>query len=258
MSEDETFVVFQFNGEFDWNTTNSVYRGGEQKMMYLSNFTKYSTLFQSALQATKLVENDEALEIQYLHNNRQAFTLIKVANVGDVNAMLKVSRDNVNGLYLYVSKNTKCSRGVRERHSSDSHKSSSKAHGRDIFKIEANPDIGVNSLHSCDTIYPNVDLEEDIEAIFSFSPYQFALINSQPWAINDDPTIGDKMQEDVGICAKTSVVGEDTNIEDTLVPVDDFKQELLESTTQELWKGKVFPDYDTFRRTLAKEGSEDK
>ena len=44
-------------------------------MMYLSNFTKYSTLFQSALQATKSVENDEAIEIQYIHNNCQAFTL---------------------------------------------------------------------------------------------------------------------------------------------------------------------------------------
>ena len=62
----------------------------------------------------------------------------------------------------------------------------------------------------------------------------------------------------MGIRAETLAIGEDTNIEDTLVPVDDFKQELLESTTQELWKGKVFPDYDTFRRTLAKEGSEDK
>ena len=117
MSEDETFVVFHFDGEFDWNTTNPVYKGGEQKMMYLTNFTKYSTLFQNALQATKLVGNDESIEIHYLHNNRQTFTLIKVANDGDVNAMLKVSRDNVNGLYLYVSKNTDCSRGVCEGHS---------------------------------------------------------------------------------------------------------------------------------------------
>ena len=100
MSGVETYVVFHFNGEFDWNTTNPVYRGGEQKMMYLSNFTKYSTLFQSALKGTKWVENDEAIEIHYLHNNRQAFTLIKVANDGDVNAMLKVSWDNVNELYL--------------------------------------------------------------------------------------------------------------------------------------------------------------
>ncbi|XXG77111.1 hypothetical protein AAC387_Pa08g1336 [Persea americana] len=27
MSEDETFVVFHFDGEFDWNTTNPVYKG---------------------------------------------------------------------------------------------------------------------------------------------------------------------------------------------------------------------------------------
>ena len=67
MSEDKTFVVFHFDGEFDWNTTNPVYKGGEQKMMYLTNFTKYSTLFQNALQATKLVENHESIEIHYLH-----------------------------------------------------------------------------------------------------------------------------------------------------------------------------------------------
>eukprot|EP00268_Persea_americana_P036459 TRINITY_DN3593_c0_g1_i1.p2 TRINITY_DN3593_c0_g1~~TRINITY_DN3593_c0_g1_i1.p2 ORF type:complete len:101 (-),score=13.33 TRINITY_DN3593_c0_g1_i1:45-347(-) len=60
------------------------------------------------------------------------------------------------------------------------------------------------------------------------------------------------MQEDVGICIETLAVGEDTNIEDTLVPVDDFKHELLECTTQELWKGRVFPDRDTLRRTLSK------
>ena len=93
MSEDETFVVFRFNGEFDWNTTNPVYMGGEQKMMYLSNFTNYNSLVQSALQATKWVEKDEAIEIQHLHNHRQAYTLIKVANYGDVNAMFKVSHD---------------------------------------------------------------------------------------------------------------------------------------------------------------------
>ncbi|KAJ8615342.1 hypothetical protein MRB53_034714 [Persea americana] len=116
----------------------------------------------------------------------------------------------------------------------DSHRSSLKALGRDIYNFEENVDIGVNSLHSCDTIYPTVDLEEDIEAIFSFSPDHFALQDSHPQAINDDPTIGDKMQEDVGIRVKTSAVGEDTNIEDTIVPVDDFKHELLESTAQEL------------------------
>ncbi|KAJ8624479.1 hypothetical protein MRB53_033009 [Persea americana] len=79
----------------------------------------------------------------------------------------------------------------------DSHKSSSKVLRRDIYNFEANADIGVNSLHSYDTIYPTVDLEEDIEAIFSFSPDHFALQDSQPRAINDDPTIGDKMQEDM-------------------------------------------------------------
>ena len=61
---------------------------------------------------------------------------------------------------------------------SDSHISSLKALGRDIYNFEANVDIAVNGLHSCDTIYPTIDLEEDIEAIFSFLPDHFALIDS--------------------------------------------------------------------------------
>ncbi|KAJ8630610.1 hypothetical protein MRB53_023933 [Persea americana] len=187
---------------------------------------------QSALQATKWVENDEAIEIHYLHNNRQAFTLIKCSRgVREGHSRLtglNVFEDVQNALGRRTN-NLKGKSVGDHRGCPVSTTRSLKALGCGIYNFEANVDIRVNSLHSCDTIYPTVDIEEDIETIFSFSPDHFALQDSHPRAINDDPTIGDKMQEDVGICIETLAVGEDTNIEDTLVPVNDFKHELLES-----------------------------
>lgn len=58
---------------------------------------------------------------------------------------------------------------------SDSHISSLRTFGPHIFNCLAHDEIELKGIHFGDNIYPNVNLEGDIEVIFSFSPDHLSL-----------------------------------------------------------------------------------
>ena len=113
MSVSEVFIIFHYDGDFQFDIICSVFNGGNQKMRCLPTNITYESLVNEAIEASNWDSTIQRLSIQYFHHNGWSFSMESIDNNNDVKRMLKASVNDVNKIDLSVFNGPKSQQCVR-------------------------------------------------------------------------------------------------------------------------------------------------
>ena len=102
MSDVEHLVIFHYDGEFEFELNRPQYKGGRQKMRYLSRDVTLNELCKIALEASSWATTSDQITLKYLLYNGKFFSMIDIDDDGDINGLLKSSKNETKGRLLFV------------------------------------------------------------------------------------------------------------------------------------------------------------
>ena len=114
MSNRKVLFIFHYDGDFQFDISHPVYSGGKQKTKYLSSDISYQCLANQSIESSNWDTASQNLSMQYLHHNGRAFSMASIDDDNDVNLMFKASRNEMNGIYLYVCNGPNNNESIRE------------------------------------------------------------------------------------------------------------------------------------------------
>ena len=104
MSDVEHLVIFHYDGEFEFELNRPQYKGGRQKMRYLSSGVTFNELCKIALEASSWATTSDQITLKYLLHNGKFFSMIDIDDDSDIDGLLKLSKNKAKGILLFVSR----------------------------------------------------------------------------------------------------------------------------------------------------------
>ena len=100
----EHLIIFHYDGEFEFELNRPQYKGGRQKMRYLSNGVTLNKLCKIALEASSWATTSDQITLKYLLHNGKFFSMIDIDDDNDINGLLKSSKREAKWTLLFVSR----------------------------------------------------------------------------------------------------------------------------------------------------------
>ena len=104
MSDVKHLVIFHYDGDFEFELNHPQYKGGKQKMRYLSSSVTFNELCKIALEASSWAISSDQITLKYLLHNGNFFSMIDIDDDNDINGLLKLSISGAKGILLFVSR----------------------------------------------------------------------------------------------------------------------------------------------------------
>lgn len=84
MSDVEYLLIFHYDGKFEFDVNHPQYKGGRQKIRYLSSNVTYSEMSNIALEASNWATSSEYITLKYLLHNGSFFSIINIDDDNDI------------------------------------------------------------------------------------------------------------------------------------------------------------------------------
>jgi len=75
----------------------------------------FKALVNIALEASKIEETSDNISMDFLLHNGHVFSLVAIEDNNDIKCMLSLSRDDTNGIYLYMRRLVRSAKCLEEQ-----------------------------------------------------------------------------------------------------------------------------------------------